>query len=655
MNNSANQPNTAEPQPKASAARQTAVMKSSAPTTIGYDTLVNEAPKPKKLAVFVAHGMGQQLKFETLDQVAQGLIEVEETAGGASRSEITIEPPVVTVKSGEVMLHGLKLRLMGNDLIEREVHIFEGYWAPLAEGQVRLRDVIWFLLTAGMNGIRNFGDRFDRWLFGEYRKYPSRIGLTICLLVALGVVTSLVVMDAAVIVVAIQTIASFFGLLNAPEWNWMASLKSDLTTTYDIFIVLALLFGCALMAGSQARDLSIKSRKGEVSAKPSTRKLMQRNALFFSRVTSWFSWVLFALTLGATILCGVTIPLLFYAHKWLVNSKEWLSPTKSIWPLAFGESFVGWLNEGPNYLFVVVLVVLLIWLMVKLAIKLWEGITKIDPNSQKVLVGTTAILAVVIVVTFRLAIVAHQGWGELGVFWRSAYYWIKDNISWILLIAVSALVRRMLVQYVGDVALYLTSHTLDRFNSLRDKIRKHITDAARVIFSCRSESGDEFEYESVYVIGHSLGSVIAYDALNQLLNEDEISGEAEKLKVMDRTKLLLTFGSPLDKTAYLFSLQREKTSLEREALVAASQPLIRDPKFRDPEKFEWINIYSNNDIISGRLDFFDPPPESTTRQLINPVKNIRDEEATTLLAAHVEYWENQLVFRILHKKLIERG
>ncbi|MEK7832340.1 MAG: hypothetical protein AAB401_14710, partial [Acidobacteriota bacterium] len=78
MNNSANQPNAAETQPKASAARQTAVIKSNAPTTIGYDTHVSEAPKPKKLAVFVAHGMGQQLKFETLDQVAQGLIEAEE-------------------------------------------------------------------------------------------------------------------------------------------------------------------------------------------------------------------------------------------------------------------------------------------------------------------------------------------------------------------------------------------------------------------------------------------------------------------------------------------------------------------------------------------------------------------------------------------------
>ena len=649
MNNSKNQPVAVE----FSVTRQTTVIHLDSTTTTDYDTHVSEVPKPKKQAVFVAHGMGQQLKFETLNQVVQGLIE-REVAAGRTRSEITIEPPVVTIKTDGAMLHGLKLKLCGDDFIEREVHVFEGYWAPLAEGQVSLRDVIWFLFTAGLNGIRNFGDSFDRWLFGEYRKYPSRVSLTICLLVALAVVVSLVVMDTAVIVVAIHSVANFFGLLNSSEWNWMTNLKNDLTTTYDIFIVLALLFGCSLLAGSRARKLSVKSRKGEINVKASTRKLMRRHALLFSKAANLVSWVLFALTLGATILCGVTIPLLFYAHKLLVGTDKWHSPSKVIWPLAFGDGFAGWLNEGLNYLFVALLFVLLVWLVAKAAMKVWGGMTHIDEHSQKVLVGTTAVLAAVIVVSFRLALTAHNGWGELGLFWRSVYYVIKDNISWGLLVVVSMLVRRMLVQYVGDVALYLTSHTLDKFYKLRDKIRQYVFDAAHVIYSCRSESGEGFEYDSVYIMGHSLGSVIAYDALNQLLNEDELAAEVDKLKVLDRTKLLITFGSPLDKTAFLFSLQRDKTSLEREALVAASQPLILDPKFRDPEKFEWVNIYSHNDIISGRLDFFDLPAESTTRRLVNPVRNIIDDEATTLLAAHVEYWDDQLVFRKLHEKLTER-
>ncbi len=649
MNDLENQPKVAQK----SAARQTAIIQAQQPT-ISYDTRSSEPPKPKKLAVFVAHGMGQQLRFETLDQVVQGLIE-REVATGKKRSDVTIEPPAVTIKSDGVMLHGLKLKLIGNDLSEREVHVFEGYWAPLAEGQVRLKDVIWFLFTAGLNGIRNFGESFDRWLFGEYRKFPSRISLTICVLVVLGVVASLVVMDTALIIVAAHGLADFFGLLRTRDGQWMSSLKEDLTTTYDIFIALAMLFGCALMAGRQARKLSVKSRKGEVSAKPSTRKLMQRHAHRFSKAANVVSWVLFALTLGATILCGVTIPLLFYTHKVLIHSGKWPHVAKAVWPIAFGDGFAGWLNEGLSYLFVGLLFIVLIWLGIRAAMKFWGGITQIDPNSQKVLVGTTAVLVLVAVVVTKLAVTSHQGMGELGAFWRSVYWLIKSNISWGLLIAVSLLVRRMLVQYVGDVALYLTSHTLDRFYILRDKIRKYVFDAAQVIFARRSQTADGFEYESVYIVGHSLGSVIAFDALNQLLNEDEIADEANKLKVLERTKLLLTIGSPLDKTAFLFSLQRDKTSLEREALVASSQPLILDSKFRDPEKFEWINIFSYNDIISGRLDFFDPPSDSTTRKLVSPVQNLRDTEATTLLAAHVEYWGNQLVFRKLHEKLTEKA
>ena len=56
----------------------------------------------------------------------------------------------------------------------------------------------------------------------------------------------------------------------------------------------------------------------------------------------------------------------------------------------------------------------------------------------------------------------------------------------------------------------------------------------------------------------SLGSVIAYDALNALLNEDALNQHA--LKVAERTRVLATFGSPLDKIAYVFSLAGQHTS-----------------------------------------------------------------------------------------------
>jgi hypothetical protein len=629
--------------------RQTAVIAphSAAPTS--YDTHVSEAPKPKKLAVFVAHGMGQQLKYETLDQIAQGLIEAEE-AKGRERSDITIEPPVVTIKSDGSVLHGLKLNLLGDDGQDREVHIFEGYWAPLAEGQVRQADVIRFLFTAGLNGVRNFGDRFDRWLFGEYRKYQSRTSLTIFLLIALAVIGSLIVMDSALIFIAAHSIAEYAGLLTDPRWQWISVLKRDLVTTYDIFILLAILFGCALLAGSKAREFAIDARREEIRTKTARIK-RRRNALRISRAANLISWALFGLTLGATVLCGVTIPLLFYAH----NKRRMIGET--FWAKTIGQQTDIWLNDSVSYLFLALLLLWLGWLAVKAIVKFSSAMRFMDKNSVRVLLGTIAVLTLVIVVVFKLAIAVYQSWLGLGQFWIGVILEIRTNISLGLLVAVSMLIRRLLVQYVGDVALYITPHTLDRFNNLRDKIRLYVFDAARAVYACRStEAGktDQPQYEGVFIVGHSLGSVIAYDTLNQLLDQDTIS-DTGGLDVLNRTKLLLTFGSPLDKTAFLFSLQREKTSREREALAAAAQPLIVDPKFRDPGKFEWINVYSHNDIISGRLDFYDPPTHSKTRQLISPIKNIEDQEATTLLAAHVEYWDNQLVFQKLHQKLTERG
>lgn len=633
--------------------RQTAVITPHSATPakpISYDTHVSEIPKPKKLAVFVAHGMGQQLKYETLNQIAQGLIEVEE-AKGRERADITIEPPVVTIKSDGSTLHGLKLKLIGNDGHDREVHIFEGYWAPLAEGEVKLADVIRFFFTAGLNGVRNFGDRFDRWLFGEYRKFTSRISLTIFLLIALAVIVSLIIMDSALIVIAIHSVADYFGLMTDNRWQWVNGLKHDLVTTYDIFILLALLFGCFLMVGSKARELAIESRRSEIKTK--TAKIRRRRtALGISRAANLISWGLFGLTLGATVLCGVTIPLLFYAH----NKRRVVGET--YWAQTIGYETDIWLNDFVSYLFLALLLLALAWLVVRGVLKFSGAMRLIDKNSFRVLIGTVLVLGLVVLMVFKLAITVYQSWLGLGQFWIGVMLEIRSNISLGLLVAVSLLVRRLLVQYVGDVALYITPHTLDRFNSLRDKIRQYVFEGARAVYACRSSEpgeSDKPEYEGVFIVGHSLGSVIAYDTLNQLLDQDAVAIKEKQLGVLDRTKLLLTFGSPLDKTAFLFSLQREKTSREREALATASQPLIVDPKYRDPQKFDWINIYSHNDIISGRLDFYDPPAHSKTRQLVNPVRNILDQEATTLLAAHVEYWENQLLFHKLHEKLIEKA
>src|SRR5206468_1209869 len=61
----------------------------------------------------------------------------------------------------------------------------------------------------------------------------------------------------------------------------------------------------------------------------------------------------------------------------------------------------------------------------------------------------------------------------------------------------------------------------------------------------------------------------------------------------------------------------------------------------------WCHRASPWDRISGALDYYDLPGAADKRQ----VTNERDRDATTLLMAHVEYWEDPLLPRVLAETL----
>jgi hypothetical protein len=203
----------------------------------------------------------------------------------------------------------------------------------------------------------------------------------------------------------------------------------------------------------------------------------------------------------------------------------------------------------------------------------------------------------------------------------------------------------VLIQYVGDVAAYIEPHTLNRFSELRERIKDAALRPARAVYAARRADG-EFEYDRVAVVGHSLGSVIAYDTLNRLLRDDQLARGPRDLEVATRTFLFLTFGSPLDKTAFGFGVQHRRTDL-RDALAATAQPLI----LGDPaERLPWVNVYSPWDPIGGALDYYDRPSAPRERQVVNLV----DPAATTPFLAHLEHWSGRLVFEVLLERLPSR-
>jgi hypothetical protein len=107
---------------------------------------------------------------------------------------------------------------------------------------------------------------------------------------------------------------------------------------------------------------------------------------------------------------------------------------------------------------------------------------------------------------------------------------------------VSVVVRSFLVQYAGDVVAYVSAHSVSQFDELRTSIQKTALNIANAVY------GQEI-YQRVILLGHSLGSVIAYDTFNGMVNE---GSHGVRLRSTD----LITFGSPLDKTAFVFRSQK---------------------------------------------------------------------------------------------------
>jgi len=549
--------------------------------------------------VLVVHGVGQQTKLETLDTLVRGLVR-------------TILPaPLDQPRARLAQLAGerlnrveLQFKREGRD---SEVHLYEAYWASLTEGRVTLRDVVYLLSLAAVNGVRNGTTNFQRWLFGRVVSFPPQIRTVIALIVGLLTLLALVIVNLTIGVVAAAR--GGFGTQQGIVGN---GLYGDLSTALNLLFVLIALFGTALGIGRFVRKT------------PNPVRL----------AAGGLGIVAFAAALAGTIAVGVAIPLLFFLHPQTTAASD-LPLLPAVLGIRLVDHFNAFVELATVALVLAAVVVCGVAFLARL-VKAWLSPAARDDRSG----GTLFIVILFAALLVGLAVeivglgVPDQGRpAGAGALGRSAV--------WMLLIAASLVVRRVIVQYVGDVVAYVQPHTLDRFQVLRDEIKAEVYNRARAIYRAGGELG--FTYQRVAIVGHSLGSVVAYDVLNRLIAEDELAGPKSSayLDVVKRTSILLTFGSPLDKTAFAFGAQRKQTAT-RYALAATQQPLLQRT-----DRPEWVNVYSPWDPISGRLDFYDPPTERNGEPHPKAVRNKQDMDARTLFFAHDEYWNDSLIFDTL--------
>ena len=120
-------------------------------------------------------------------------------------------------------------------------------------------------------------------------------------------------------------------------------------------------------------------------------------------------------------------------------------------------------------------------------------------------------------------------------------------------------VNEYFVKYIGDVAIYTTTDVKSKHYAIRRAILDESVETVKNLINNE-------RYKNIIVAGHSLGSVIAYDILNRVNHEVNVGAIDKRL----RKKLygFVTFGSPLDKTAFFFREQIPKEQYIRKQILA---------------------------------------------------------------------------------------
>jgi hypothetical protein len=215
--------------------------------------------------------------------------------------------------------------------------------------------------------------------------------------------------------------------------------------------------------------------------------------------------------------------------------------------------------------------------------------------------------------------------------------------------------RRILTSAIGCLTVYLGSDDLSKNFAARSQILHECTTMVIDLLAGRDETGapnEEWNYNQVLVAGHSLGSVIAYDSLSELIVRDFAKDPSIAGIPLEKVKGLLTFGCPLNKVFYFF---RTRTNLRTNVLsqilytlhsfrLTAPLPPEANPVIAVPHpfpekipfspEFRWYNAYSPFDIISGRMQFYKADTD------------VAVERGVTPWTAHLSYWENDDLYSL---------
>ncbi|MGD9100246.1 MAG: hypothetical protein PVF45_07170 [Anaerolineae bacterium] len=165
---------------------------------------------------------------------------------------------------------------------------------------------------------------------------------------------------------------------------------------------------------------------------------------------------------------------------------------------------------------------------------------------------------------------------------------------------------RRVVELAGDVVIYVEADVRSQNYAIRQKVLRGAVEELKLLL----EAG---RYDQVIVAGHSLGSLISYDALNRI-TLDVNAGGGIPLKEAQKIAGLVTFGSPLDKVAFFFHQHTRDQEYVRRQILAHLHAFKRrlPPGKQNPvsidnpiqhrmDQIQWLNFYHPRDPVSDSL------------------------------------------------------
>jgi pimeloyl-ACP methyl ester carboxylesterase len=231
---------------------------------------------------------------------------------------------------------------------------------------------------------------------------------------------------------------------------------------------------------------------------------------------------------------------------------------------------------------------------------------------------------------FKLTALLNR-WLWLQIWSKKIFEYIKRNLPGFgaLGVIIEPVFERLLMMsntfimdYMGDVTVYTTIDDKSEHYNIRQKI---LNGAVDNIISLLEDD----DYEQVIVAGHSLGSVIAYNAMSRISLLINLP-QNEKLRELARQKLkgLITFGSPLDKIYFFFREMSAEQDYVRRQIVAHSYSFKASSAYKEDiqdlmaqnahalmlesevnpqilDEVIWLNFHHQNDPVSGHLDFYE--------------------------------------------------